>query len=41
VWRRVLGPLADDVSAAYDDPIFAWVEILHGVADGSILLGAA
>ena len=41
VWRRILGPLADDVSAAYDDPISAWVEILHGVADGSIRLGAA
>ncbi len=41
VWRRILGPLADDVSAAYDDPISAWVEILHGIADGSIRLGAA
>jgi len=41
VWRRILGPLADDVSAAYDDPISAWIEILHGIADGSILLGAA
>jgi hypothetical protein len=29
------------VSAAYDDPVSAWVEILHGVADGSIRLGAA
>ena len=41
VWRRILGPLADDVSAAYDDPISAWIEILHGIADGSIRLGAA
>jgi hypothetical protein len=41
VWRRILGPLADDVSAAYDDPISAWVEILHGIADGTIELGGA
>ena len=41
VWRRILGPLADEVSAAYDDPVSAWLEILHGIAAGSIRLGAA
>jgi hypothetical protein len=41
VWRRVLGPLADEVSAAYDDPMSAWVEILHGIAAGTIQLGGA
>ncbi len=29
------------MSAAYDDPISAWIEILHSIADGSIRLGAA
>jgi hypothetical protein len=41
VWRRTLGPLADEVTAAYDDPISAWIEILHGVAAGTIQLGGA
>jgi hypothetical protein len=41
VWQRILGPLADEVSAAYDDPLSAWIEILHGIADGKIRLGAA
>jgi aminoglycoside phosphotransferase (APT) family kinase protein len=41
VWRRILGPLADEVSAAYDDPMSAWVEILHGIAAGTIQLGGA
>ena len=29
------------MSTAYEDPISAWIEILHGIADGSIRLGAA
>ena len=41
VWRRVLGPLGDEVSAEYNDPPSAWIEILHGIADGSIALGGA
>jgi hypothetical protein len=41
VWRRILGPLGDEVSAAYDDPTSAWIEILHGIADGTIELGGA
>ena len=41
VWQRVLGPLAVDVSAAYDDPMSAWVEILHGIAGGTVELGGA
>jgi hypothetical protein len=41
VWRRILGPLGDEMSAAYDDPTSAWIEILHGIADGTIELGGA
>ncbi len=41
VWHRILGPLADEVSAAHDDPVSAWIEILHGIADGELPLGAA
>jgi phosphotransferase family enzyme len=41
VWHRILGPLAAEVSAAHQDPVSAWVEILHGIAAGEIALGAA
>jgi hypothetical protein len=41
VWYRILGPLAHDVSAAYDDPLTAWLEILGGIANGELALGAA
>jgi hypothetical protein len=41
VWHRILGPLAPEVSAAHDDPSSAWIEILHGIADGELALGAA
>ena len=41
VWRRILGPFADDVSAEYDDPLSGWIEILHGIATGTIKLGGA
>jgi hypothetical protein len=41
VWRRVLGPLGDDVSAEYGDPPAAWLEILRGIAAGTITLGGA
>ena len=41
VWRRVLGPLGDEVSAAYDDPLTAWLGILRGIAEGTIALGGA
>jgi aminoglycoside phosphotransferase (APT) family kinase protein len=41
VWRRVLGPLGDEVSAAHDDPLGAWLEILRGIAGGTIELGGA
>jgi hypothetical protein len=41
VWHRILGPLAPEVSAAHDDPMSAWIEILHGIADGELPLGAA
>ena len=41
VWHRILGPLAVEVSAAHDDPVSAWIEILGGIARGELLLGAA
>ena len=41
VWHRILGPLAHEVSAAHGDPVRAWIEILHSIADGEIELGAA
>ena len=41
VWHRILGPLADEVSAAQGDPVSAWIEILGGIASGKVLLGAA
>jgi hypothetical protein len=41
VWHRILGPLAPEVSAAYDDPLSAWLDILRGIANGDVLLGAA
>ena len=41
VWHRILGPLAPGVSAAHGDPITAWIEILHAIADGELALGAA
>ncbi len=41
VWQRILGPLAAEVSAAHDDPVSDWIEILHGIAGGLILLGGA
>lgn len=41
VWQRILGPLAAQVSAAHDDPVSAWIEILGGIASGNLLLGAA
>jgi hypothetical protein len=37
----VLGPLGDEVSAAHDDPLGAWLEILRGIAGGTIELGGA
>ena len=41
VWHRILGPLAAEVSAAHDDPVSAWIEILGGIAQGELPLGAA
>jgi len=41
VWQRILGPLAAEVSAAHGDPVSAWIEILHGIAAGTIELGGA
>ena len=41
MWHRILGPLALEVSAVRDDPASAWIEILHGIADGELALGAA
>ncbi|HSC50168.1 MAG TPA: phosphotransferase [Gaiellaceae bacterium] len=41
VWHRILGPLAGEVSAAHGDPVSAWIEILGGIAQGELLLGAA
>jgi hypothetical protein len=41
VWHRILGPLAPEVSAAYHDPLSAWLDILRGIAGGELLLGAA
>lgn len=41
VWYRILGPLAAEVSAAHDDPVSAWTEILGGIARGDLPLGAA
>jgi len=41
VWYRTLADLERDVSSAYDEPVAAWLEIQHGIADGSIRLGGA
>jgi hypothetical protein len=41
VWHRILGSLAPDVSAAYNDPLAAWLDILRGIAGGEFVLGAA
>jgi hypothetical protein len=41
VWDRTLADLERDVSAEYDDPVAAWLEIQRGIADGSIRLGGA
>ncbi len=41
VWHRIMGPLAHEVSAAHGDPVTAWIESLHGVADGTVALGGA
>jgi hypothetical protein len=41
VWHRTLADLERDVSAEYDEPVAAWLEIQNGIADGSIRLGGA
>jgi hypothetical protein len=41
VWHRTLADLERDVSAEYDEPVAAWLEIQRGIADGSIELGGA
>jgi len=41
VWHRTLADLERDVSAQYDEPVLAWLEIQRGIADGSIALGGA
>jgi hypothetical protein len=41
VWYRTLADLERDVSADYDEPVAAWLEIQRGIADGSIQVGGA
>jgi hypothetical protein len=41
VWQRTLVDVGRDVSAEFGEPVAAWLEIQRGIADGSILLGAA
>jgi phosphotransferase family enzyme len=41
VWHRTLADLERDVSAEYDEPVAAWLEIQRGIAEGSIRLGGA
>ena len=41
VWYRTLEDFERDVSAEYDQPVAAWLEIQRGIADGSIELGGA
>ena len=41
MWYRTLEDLERDVSAEYDQPVAAWLEIQRGIADGSIELGGA
>jgi hypothetical protein len=41
VWHRILGPLAEEVSAEHGDPVSAWIRILGGIAQGELALGAA
>jgi hypothetical protein len=41
VWHRTLADLERDVSAEYDEPVAAWLEIQSEIADGSSRLGGA
>ena len=41
VWQRTLVGVERDPSAEFGEPVAAWLEIQHGIADGAIRLGGA